>query len=282
MHIIQHTTNNTKSFQIMINTELDNLYFGNSTNNNNITFFLESSKNISDESHVFLVSLSHLEIPISWPLISSYYGNNQLVYIHNNITYTYIIPDGSYKYYDLLTLFNSNIQLSVSYSSTSGKFTFSHSTYDFIISSSTTCYKELGFYNINYYSSNKSLVSYIPIDLSGTKTLYIRTNLVTSNIDSRSGKMGSYIIDNIPITVDNFSVLRYYNFHGFRTIVKNQSISEINIVIEDGLGRQVDIQNDFSLTLEFNVVVNPPSTFNKNNLKDFETIQKEDIGDNTL
>ena len=97
MHIIQHTTNNTKSFQIMINTELDNLYFGNSTNNNNITFILESSKNISDESHAFLVSLSHLEIPISWPLISSYNENNKFVYILNNITYTYIIPDGSYK-----------------------------------------------------------------------------------------------------------------------------------------------------------------------------------------
>ena len=137
-----------------------------------------------------------------------------------NISYTYTIPDGSYGYYDLLTLFNSNIQLSVSYSSTSGKFTFSHSTYDFTISSLRTCYNELGFYNINYYSSNKSLVSYIPIDLSGTETLYIKTNLVTSNIDSRSGKIGSYILDNIPITVDNFSVLRYYNFYGFRTIVK--------------------------------------------------------------
>ena len=94
--------------------------------------------------------------------------------------------------------------------------------------------------------------------------------------------MGRYILDNIPITVDNFSVLRYYNFHGFRTIVKNQSISEINVIIEDGLGRQIDIQNYFSLTLEFNVVVNSPSTFNKNNLKDFETIQKKDIGDDTL
>ena len=282
MHVIQHNSNTSKSFQIMISTELENIYFGNSTNNNNITFIFETSKNISDESHAFLVSLSHLEIPISWPLISSYYGNNQLVYILNNVTYSYTIPDGSYKYYDLLTLLNSNIQLSVTYSSTSGKFTFSHSTYDFIISSSTTCYKELGFYNIDYYSSNKSLVSYIPIDLSGTKTLYIRTNLVTSNIDSRSGKIGSYILDNIPITVDNFAVLRYYNFHGFRTIIKNQTISEINVVIEDGLGRQVDIQNDFSLTLEFNVIINTSPNFDKNNFKDFETIQEEEIAEDTL
>ena len=76
--------------------------------------------------------------------------------------------------------------------------------------------------------------------------------------------------------------MRFYNFHGFRTIIKNQSISEINVIIEDGLGRQIDIQNDFYLTLEFNVIVNLPSTFNKNNLKDFETVQEEDIGGNTL
>ena len=87
MHVIQHNSNTSKSFQIMISTELENIYFGNSTNNNNITFILETSKNISDVSHAFLVSLSHLEIPISWPLISSYYGNNQLVYILNNVTY---------------------------------------------------------------------------------------------------------------------------------------------------------------------------------------------------
>ena len=104
MHVIQHNTNTSKSFQIMISTELENIYFGNSTNNSNITFILETSKNISDESHAFLVSLSHLEIPISWPLISSYYGNNQLVCILNNVTYTFTIPDGSYKYYDFLTL----------------------------------------------------------------------------------------------------------------------------------------------------------------------------------
>ena len=44
MHVIQHNSNTSKSFQIMISTELENIYFGNSTNNNNITFILETSK----------------------------------------------------------------------------------------------------------------------------------------------------------------------------------------------------------------------------------------------
>ena len=46
MHVIQHNSNTSKSFQIMISTELENIYFGNSTNNNNITFIFETSKNI--------------------------------------------------------------------------------------------------------------------------------------------------------------------------------------------------------------------------------------------
>ena len=284
MHIIQHKSSNQRSFQIMINTELKNIKFGNSSNYNNITFQLDHAKNIADESHSFIVSISHLENSISWPLISSYYDNNIFVYVLNGTTYTYTytIPDGSYKYSDLLILFKSNIQLSVSYSKTSGKFTFSHSTYDFTISNQTTCYKELGFYNVDYYSSNKSLESYIPIDLSGTKTLYIRTNLVTDNIDSRSGKQGSYVLDNIPITVDNFFVLRYYNYHGFHTIIKDQTISEINVIIEDGKGQQIDIKNDFSLTLEFNIVMNDLPNIDKNNLKNFDIIQEEELQDESF
>ena len=45
-----------------------------------------------------------------------------------------IIPfDGSYSATDLKTLFNSNISLVVSYNKNNGKFTFTHSNYEFTI-----------------------------------------------------------------------------------------------------------------------------------------------------
>ena len=94
---------------------------------------------IGDEGHKFLTSLSNLQIPISWPLISSYIGNNYFEYTLNGITYNYTTPDGSYSATDLKTLFNSYISLVLSYNKNNGKFTFTHSTYEFTITNNTTC-----------------------------------------------------------------------------------------------------------------------------------------------
>ena len=63
----------------------------NNTNYNNITFNLDTPLTIGDEKHEFLISLSNLQIPISWPLISSYIGNNYFEYTLNGITYNYTI-----------------------------------------------------------------------------------------------------------------------------------------------------------------------------------------------
>ena len=126
--------------------------------------------------------LSNLQIPISWPLISSYIGNNYFEYILNGITYNYTIPDGSYSATDLKTLFNSNISLVVSYNKNNGKFTFTHTTYEFTITNNTTCYYEIGFLNNNYTSSALTLSSINPIDLSETRKIYVRSNITTKNI----------------------------------------------------------------------------------------------------
>jgi hypothetical protein len=262
----------------MITTKSNNIVFNNASNYNNITYFLDYPLNIKDESHVFLVSISDFQIPTSWPLISTYNNNNQFVYILNGTTYTYTIPDASYKSSDLLSLFNANILLTVSYSRTTGKFTFTHSTYNFTITNATTCSDELGFESgTNYSSSSKSLTSIKPIDLSGTKSLFIRTNLSCSNNDSRSGKTATNIINSIPINVDNFTVLRYVNYDGFRTKIKNQTISEINVIIEDDKQNMININNDYSITFEFNTVINQTINVDKNDLKDFETIKEETI-----
>ena len=146
MHIINYNSTGESSFKIYITTNSSYIIFNN-TNYNNITFNLDTPLTIGDERHEFLISLSNLQIPISWPLISSYIGNNYFQYTLNGITYNYTIPDGSYSATDLKTLFNSNISLVVSYNKNNGKFTFTHSTYEFTITNNTTCYYEIGFLN---------------------------------------------------------------------------------------------------------------------------------------
>ena len=188
MHIINYNSTGESSFKIYITTNSTYIIFNN-TNYNNITFNLDTPLTIGDERHEFLISLSNLQIPISWPLISSYIGNNYFEYILNGITYNYTIPDGSYSATDLKTLFNSNISLVVSYNKNNGKFTFTHTTYEFTITNNTTCYYEIGFLNNSYTSTALSLSSINPIDLSGTRKIYVRSNITTKNIDSRNGKI---------------------------------------------------------------------------------------------
>ena len=78
MHIINYNSTGESSFKIYITTNSTYIIFNN-TNYNNITFNLDTPLTIGVERHEFLISLSNLQIPISWPLISSYIGNNYFV-----------------------------------------------------------------------------------------------------------------------------------------------------------------------------------------------------------
>ena len=114
MHTISYNPTTESSFKILISTLNSKVIFNNSGNLNNITIYLDKPINIVDESNVFLVSFSSFQIPISWPLISEYNGNNIFSYILNGTTYTYTIPDGSYSITDIVTLLKDNTLLSVS------------------------------------------------------------------------------------------------------------------------------------------------------------------------
>lgn len=273
MHILTHNTTGEKSLKVPINTTFPNIVF-NDSNYNNITIHLDDILQVKDENHEFLISISTFQIPISWFIISSYIGNNIFEYIVNSVTYSYIIPDGSYSANDLKSLFNSNIQLTVTYSKTTGKFIFTHSTYEFSITSNTTCYYEIGFKNEVYTSSSLILNSSRPIDLSGTKSIYIRSNLSTENID-RNGRK-SNIIDIVPIDVNNFDILRYKNQDGFRTKINNKIICDINIILEDDRGRKIDINNDWEIVIEFNKIINNNyPVINEKTKPDIEDIEED-------
>ena len=96
MNIISHTSTGERSIKIPINTVNPNITF-NGSNYNDISALLDNPIQLKDTSQEFLISISNFQIPISWPIISSYQGNNILEYILNGTTYTYTIPDGSYS-----------------------------------------------------------------------------------------------------------------------------------------------------------------------------------------
>ena len=50
--------------------------------------------------------------------------------------------------------------------------------------------------------------------------------------------------------------MRYNNNEGFRTKINGHIINSINIILEDDNGSEIDINNHWSITLEFNKVIN--------------------------
>ena len=80
------------------------------------------------------------------------------------------------------------------------------------------CYQELGFYaNTSYASSSKILTSIKSIDLSGSREIYIRSNLLTRNFNSTSDLNSSTLLDHIWIDCNNFDLLIYTNITRFKT-----------------------------------------------------------------
>ena len=50
--------------------------------------------------------------------------------------------------------------------------------------------------------------------------------------------------------------MRYNNNEGFRTKINDHIINSINIILEDDNESEIDINNHWSITLEFNKVIN--------------------------
>ena len=66
----------------------------------------------------------------------------------------------------------------------------------------------------------KSTKKCIKINFSQVIQKFLLNLIIKKNIDSRTGKNLSNIIDSVPADVGNFEVLRYNNNEGFRTKIK--------------------------------------------------------------
>ena len=202
-----------------------------------------------------MVSVADAVIPVSWYIISEFNNNNSFDYSINDITYNYIIPDGNYTVTELQEILIDNVPFTISYNSINNKFTFSHSTDEFILLSTSTCFELIGFTeNVNHSSTSQTLICDNQIDLAGTRNIYICTNLQTLNMDSRVGTVSSHILTKIPVNVNNNNLITYYNYNGFRSLLRNKLINNIRIRIEDDKGNLININNHYSISIELHVI----------------------------
>ena len=241
----------------------------NGTKNSDMIFILKSAI-VPPNGYYMLLKLKKMYFPVSFYIIDS--TNNEL-YINNTL---YTIPVGNYTSTTLTTALTGILPstYSITFSSTTNKLTFTNSSANFTINSTSTCLTVLGFVSgVEYTSSAQTLTSVYPVDLSGNNIIYVSiSNLRTNNTDAGTSDSASSIISSVLVNVP-YGYLQYYDSSdttGLVLLEDHISFLHISVYGEDAQ-TLLDFQNqNWAMTLliqfipksEYNSAPNNPSMIN--------------------
>jgi hypothetical protein len=132
-----------ETFQIHLNSE--DAIKSYSLGNNYLEFSLRYFEIPSDNT--IYLSVHHAVIPYSFYNVNQ--NNNTLSYVFGGSIITGTIPIGNYTANTLLTALKTLLPLTVTYSSITNKFTFTHATLNFsFLKANSTCLGLMGFTSV--------------------------------------------------------------------------------------------------------------------------------------
>ena len=202
---------------------------------------------IKDETYILYntISISHAEIPYSFYIVNVY---NNLLSLSTGDIY---IDRGNYNATSLLKHINTKLptNLVLSFNSQTGKFKFTYNQ-SFSINATTTLYEVLGLEkNKKYNSVNNIIECEYPANLLGSKNLYIKSNISTSNYNSETKDYNTLCC--IPIQSEPYGIILYNNYSATSHIIKDKTLDSIEIRIYDDDQNLINFNNvDWSITLE--------------------------------
>jgi hypothetical protein len=247
--------------------------------NSDMYFFLKTPI-VCSSDHDIVLRVESFTCPISFFLINPF--NNKLDFSINNVDYSVSFTLGNYNALSLNSLLNSLLSpynFTITYDSNKNKFTFTHSTQNFIFKSSSTIFKLLGFNdNVNYSSTLRILTSVFVINLSGTSLIYIDIpNITTKNISSKNDGGYTTIVKSIIQNVEYGSILNYVNNTSSAIVLKERYISFFQIRLLDDDYNLLDLQGqNFVLTLEIFYYYNGNENIQSFNINDIIKKQNDE------
>jgi hypothetical protein len=222
-----------------------------------------------------MLSVIQVAIPLSGYVIRS--TNNSLVL---NST-TFVIPSGNWAATDLATRLTSLLtseSITVTYSRTTNKFTFTSESGEFDIGEASTCLSLLGFSAQTHSSEELTLVSDGVVNLSGTSCIYIESNFPTQNLYNETQ---SNILVKVPVTSNYSSIIVWQNPAPVKVWLKDDAVNRIELTLLDNAGEILDLNGlDWSITLQIDAQYPPgfdPATFFQSLLSEpnpTETVQQ--------
>ena len=208
-----------------------------------------------DDGDIY-VSVQTAQIPCTYYNVDSI--NNLLVYnVGVGANINLVIPPSNYNVNTLLTYLTTVMTgFTITYNTSTNKYTFTHSSSSFSFKSTSTCFELIGFVDgAQYNSSGLSLVSTISVNFFTIRNILIEcSNLITVNKSSDITDSNASILTSIPISVSSGSILSYSNVFGLSdrvASVKNFASLQIRLLDQD-----LDLLNlngtEWSITLQLN------------------------------
>ena len=220
-----------------------------------VYFWLQEPIVLPGREYQFNVSVPHASLPLTHWVVNDRNNKLHLVYGPGSAQ-TVELPQGNYSVDELAAFVNVRLEngFRASYSESTNLFSLSTSTpnTDLQIGPETTCGKLLGFRVgdgsvLGFYQGPDG------VDLQGTSSFYIRSNIRTRNRDPK-GLGYSSILSKIPITRAANGIERFYE-PGFTFGVWDKAVFYIVIeVLDDDLEPVVFHGGSWSMTVEFDVV----------------------------
>jgi hypothetical protein len=185
------------------------------------------------------------------------YFNDTLIYSVNGGSDIHVqIPQGNYNTTSLRNyLLTVMAGFTITYNSTNNTFIFTHSAYDFVFKSNSSCMEVLGFDDDEDHSSNAQILqSTNSINLFTIRNIYIQSNNLSLNNINNSTPNNCTILASIPLTSGIYSVINYTNLNNIKSSVNLSDIrnfSTLHLSLTDQDGDVLDLNGcHFSITLQ--------------------------------
>ena len=229
----------------------------NGTMKSDIRYYFKEAITVSSNYQI-VVSPNEVQIPISFYQITAH--NNTLNYTYDGEDFTLIISAGNYDAVTLQTYLINSFEdsvITVLFDLVNYKFIFTSTTGTFSMKSTSTCFTLLGFSNQDHNSALVSGVNTITSDqvcnMSGTRNIYVHSNLSVTSMDTRSSRFEN-ILCKLPITCAPGQILFWSNFMLTRFPVNEIYIGMLEVQLRDDLGNLVDLNNcDWSMSIQIDI-----------------------------
>ena len=243
----------TDSRQINLSSASADIYFNGTSLLSHVGY--DFTGLLKDEPDILYrqISINNAQIPVSFYVINEY--NNTLPYsIADGPIETLTFPLGNYNATTFITTFKSMmIGWNITINKITGLLTFTYSS-DFTLYDSPL-YRLLGFTDALSSSTFNILTAPHLCDFSGIRRLSIRSSILRClNRDSSTGNYTNDI-QVIPINMPAYGIIKFENISGFKNIIQNRALDQLDISIYDDENNLVDFNGcHWNITLQLDII----------------------------